>query len=324
MTISVIIPVYNCAKYLSACLDSVLAQTHRELQIIIIDDGSTDGSGDICDRYAALDCRIQVIHQANQGVSAARNVGLSMAEGEMIAFVDADDTVMPDMYEMLIALAHEHQADIVHCGHRKMHLDGSYKDVLGTGVLMVQNGQEACGSLLTGKLFSGGLWNKLYRHSLFEGIQFDTELKINEDVLINVELFIAAKKIVFRDLPKYCYYERKESATHTTRRMKSRRDAAVVAERILKLLADTPLDNIAAQRVMYTLLDLYRACLMSDVRGTRAERRSIHKKIKMLSARYSVKSSSQFWNYRFMRWLPKMYVLVYRLYNKIHVKNYDL
>ena len=324
MTVSVIIPVYNCEEFLPACLDSVLAQTYRQLQIILIDDGSKDGSGAICDRYAAMDQRIQVVHQVNQGVSAARNAGLELATGELIAFVDGDDAVLPDMYEFLVGLLQTHQADIAHCGYRRIHADGSVTDVKGTGVLLLQSSDEACEDMIAGRNFTGSPCTKLYRRSLFEGLRFHRDLKINEDILMNVELFRRTEKTVFQDVPKYCYFQRTQSATHVVLPLKARRDCAKVFMQVMEMFQDTPIAPTAARRLVYTQLDLYRACLFGDAKGTRQERKEIHQTIQTYAAAYGVNRGRQMWNYRFMRYLPWLYVPVYRLYDKIRKPNIDL
>ena len=123
--ISVIIPVYNVAPYLAACLDSVVSQTYRNLEILLIDDGSTDKSGAICDEYATKDLRIKVVHQANGGVSAARNKGLEIAQGEYIGFVDPDDLTLPQMYETLLDFLRRDKADVSACRYQRFYPDGS-------------------------------------------------------------------------------------------------------------------------------------------------------------------------------------------------------
>ena len=113
--ISVIIPVYNTKPYLNACLESVVGQTYRELEIILVDDGSTDGSGELCDEWERKDPRIRVIHKANGGQCEARNMGMEIAAGEYIGFVDSDDVISPRMYETLIAAMEQYHADVVQC-----------------------------------------------------------------------------------------------------------------------------------------------------------------------------------------------------------------
>ena len=139
MKISVIVPVYNCDPYVEQCIRSILAQSYTDLEIICVNDGSTDDSGTILDKLACEDARIRVIHQKNAGASAARNMGIDLATGDLITFVDSDDIIEPDMYETLLPYFDEKNVDIVHCGYKRVHLDGSIKDVNGTGKLVRQN-----------------------------------------------------------------------------------------------------------------------------------------------------------------------------------------
>ena len=324
MKVSVIVPVYKCEAFLPDCIDSILRQTHQNLEVILVDDGSPDGSGTICDTYAQKDARVRVIHQANRGVSAARNAGVDAASGDAIAFVDSDDTVEPDLYEVLVKLAAEHDADIAHCGYRKVHFDGSTKDVLGTGILLIQDAWEASESLLTGKHFTGSPCTKLYRSQLFEGIRFDPELKINEDVWLNVQIFRNARKLVFWDVPKYCYYERAQSATRVTNRLKIKRDCVEASRRILELYKNTPLENACAAKLHYALLDLYREGLLCDYSGERKARKDIQRRIKAVSELLTEAPQRSVWNYRFMRYLPWLYILVYRIFDRIRKPNIDL
>lgn len=195
--ISVIIPVYNSAPYLEQCLNSVLSQTYPNLEVICVDDGSTDISKHIIQKFVEEDSRVILVSQPNSGVSTARNAGLDIAHGEYITFVDSDDEIEPDMYETLLDLLLRYKADIAHCGYKKMHLDGTVKDVLGTGELLVQDSSEASKCLITGQHFVGSPCTKLYKQELFSNIRFVPELKINEDVLVNAQLFNRAQKIVF-------------------------------------------------------------------------------------------------------------------------------
>ena len=117
MKLSIIIPVYNVELYLPQAVESVLAQSFRDFELILVDDGATDGSGEICDRYAGEDSRVKVIHQKNAGVSAARNAGVAAAQGEYIGFTDSDDIIERDMYQRMIALAQRYNAEVVQCEH---------------------------------------------------------------------------------------------------------------------------------------------------------------------------------------------------------------
>ena len=117
--VSIIVPVYQVKEYISECVESLLAQTYTNLEILLVDDGSTDGSGEICDEYAVKDSRVRVVHQTNQGLSTARNTGIGLAQGECLAFVDSDDVVMPGFIEILYELLGKYQADIAACDYVK-------------------------------------------------------------------------------------------------------------------------------------------------------------------------------------------------------------
>ena len=207
MKISVIVPVYNCAPYVERCIRSILAQTYTDLEIICIDDGSTDDSGNILDKLSCEDARIRVIHQKNAGVSAARNVGIDLATGDLITFVDSDDAIEPDMYETLLPYFDDAHVDIVHCGYKRIHLDGSIKDVNGTGKVVRQNKYEAAECLIAGRIFVGSLWNKLFRSKLFLSIRMDSQLVINEDVLVLAEILNQANISVYLDVGKYHFFD---------------------------------------------------------------------------------------------------------------------
>ena len=199
--ISVIIPVYNNEKYLEKCLESVLAQTYANIQVIAIDDGSTDMSGEILDQYAMKDSRIEVYHNQNSGVSLARNCGITYAVGEFITFVDSDDTLEPDMYKNLLQQFDKDTIDIVHCGYKKIQLDGTSKVILGTNQRYFFDCEYGLTHLLKGDLFTGALWNKIYRRSILSGINFDKNISINEDVLFNFYAFKKARNSIFIDKP---------------------------------------------------------------------------------------------------------------------------
>lgn len=323
MKISVIVPVYNCKQYLPACLDSILSQTYTDLEIILVDDGSSDGSSDICDSYAVKDQRINVVHQKNQGVSVARNTGIDIAQGELIAFVDSDDSLETDMYEILVKLLLEYDTDIAHCGYRKVFFDGTSKDVLGTEALIIQNGLQACECVVSGKYFTGSPCTKLYRKHLFDGIRFDPNLKINEDILLNIQLFQKANKLIFWDVPKYLYYEREQSATRKTNHFKIKNDCVSAAESMLNLLKGTFVERACLERLFYALVDLYRLYIFEQPKD-KSDQDIIHKRLYQIKVKIGKIPARIIWNYRFMRYLPKLYVLVYRLYAKLTVANNDI
>lgn len=323
MKISVIVPVYNCEKYLPSCLDSILNQTYTSLQIILVNDGSPDKSGIICDQYAAKDSRIQVIHQKNQGVSAARNAGLACADGDAVGFVDSDDTIDADMYETLTSLMLAHKADVAVCGYKKVYFDGSHKEILGTNNKLELTGLEASRCVLLGEHFTGSPCNKLYRRELFKDIRFDPGLKINEDILMNTQVFQLCDRVVFWDVCKYNYFEREQSATRVIDLLKIKRDCVNAAEKMLCIFRDTELKAVCSWRLRYALIDLYRTGLLRVPTSTKQERNAIHNQYKAVSAQ-SRSDLRMTINYRFMRHLPRVYTIIYRLYQKLHTQDNDI
>ncbi len=208
--VSVIVPVYKVEPFLHKCVDSLLGQTLKEIEIVLVDDGSPDHCGRICDEYAAKDSRVRVIHQENGGLSAARNAGIAAAQADLIGFVDSDDWVELDMFELLYRNLIRENADISACGiylHRK----GKIQE-LGDGTCAIEKGQEAICSIFQLPGVGIHVWNKLYRRHLFDTILFP-EKRIYEDVYVTPWLFDAAGKIVLDMQPKYHYMIRPGSIT---------------------------------------------------------------------------------------------------------------
>lgn len=320
--ISVIIPVYNSAPYLRKCLDGVLKQTYKDLEIICVDDGSTDNSVEILKQVAEEDSRVKYLLQENAGAAAARNMGLTIARGDYIAFVDSDDIVEPEMYEVLLNLASEYAADISHCGYRKVYSDDTVREVLGTKQLLVQSSEEALRCLLTGQHFTGGVWNKLYAAHLLTDVRFDTGLTINEDILFNVEAFLQANRVVFLDLPLYHYYDHAGSACNRTSNLKKCQDGVVVAQKTLNICKETAVERYAKVRLHSSLCNLYREQLMQGIPKeiklqTREQLRKVTQSCETLSTRARLNSF-------FMIRFPMLYRLVYSIYNALRKPNWDL
>lgn len=209
--ISVIVPAYNVAPWLGQCLNSIISQSYNNLEIIVIDDGSTDSTPQIIDEYAKKDSRIVAIHQENLGLVAVRNKGIKLATGDYIAFVDADDTIDLDMYRRLLENALKYNADISHCGVCFCFPDGHKEMHYGTGKLKIQNNFEGLKDLLEGIFIEPGLWNKLYKASLLENSCLDDTVLNNEDLLRNFILFERSNKSVYEDFCGYRYFQREGS-----------------------------------------------------------------------------------------------------------------
>lgn len=213
--ISVIVPVYNVERFLPQCIESICNQTYKNLEIILVDDGSSDCSAKICDDYAALDRRIKVIHKKNGGQGLARNVGIKEAVGRYIAFVDADDTVLPQMYEILYLNLQTSNADISACTRMQimendMTPDVSYDVENELKNIRIYSGREATKELLQGHwVFKNAVWEKIYKREIFDELSFRSVYA--EDREIMYKLLYKAESIVYTDLKLYCYRQRNGS-----------------------------------------------------------------------------------------------------------------
>lgn len=222
--ISIIVPVYNTEAYLPACIESLQHQTHGALELIFVDDGSTDRSAAILDAYAKADPRIRVIRQKNSGVSAARNAGIDAATGEFIGFVDSDDRVEPRYCEALLDAFYQYPEIGVSVCNRFIHGHPNGRTTGGTAyanrVLSPEEALRAAASI--GKSFEGYLWNKLFRASLFLKMQdskprfrLDPTVAICEDLLLCAELFASGQRAYYTDEPLYHYTYRESGALRT-------------------------------------------------------------------------------------------------------------
>ena len=211
--ISIIIPVYKVEKYLEKCIESVLKQTYTNLQIILVDDGSPDNCGKICDEYAKKDSRIEVIHKINGGLSDARNVGINRANGRYIGFVDSDDYIKEDMYEKLINLIKEYDADISICNLYDV-IDGKeYVRNKDNGIHEYSR-IDILKEILLDKNIQSYAWNKLCKRELFDTIRFPVG-RVMEDLGIAHKILFDAGQIAYSDEPLYYYYQRDGSTLHT-------------------------------------------------------------------------------------------------------------
>lgn len=207
--ISVIIPVYNTGKYLRPCLDSVIGQTYRNLEIFLIDDGSTDGSGAVCDEYAANDPRIICIHQENGGVSRARNAGLERATGDYYSFPDSDDYLELDAYEYLLSLIRQHPCDAVNFEYFSTYADHEKPHRLALPAPQLCSTAETHRMVMSGEPFS---WNKLFAARLVEGLRFREDIARGEDSLFAHQALDRAERVWFDSRPLYHYVQSEESA----------------------------------------------------------------------------------------------------------------
>lgn len=215
--ISVIIPVYNVKEYLNQCVESVCAQSYESLEIILVNDGSTDGSDKMCDELAGTDERITVVHQENGGLSAARNTGLLKATGEYITFLDSDDYIHPKTYESMMEQLQKYDADVAASGFQVVY-DSEENTLTGTDEALCVTGREAVLKLYRSKeeyLVTVVAWNKLYRKSALPKDFSFPKGRIHEDEYTSYRLLYPLSKVVYLNQNYYYYRQRKDSIMHT-------------------------------------------------------------------------------------------------------------
>ena len=219
--ISVVVPVYNTKKYLEDCVESLIVQTYKNIEIILVDDGSKDGSGELCDILAEKDNRIRVIHQENQGVSAARNKGINCANGAFLVFVDSDDTACPEYVETLYREISENDLDMVICGYRICYPKRNETVHFDENVIIDDISKaEALITQLYGNRLLNSPCNKIFKRSMIHEL-FDTSLVMGEDLVFNLNYLknIKSMKIISSVLYNYMMHENSAVTTYKPNRM---------------------------------------------------------------------------------------------------------
>ncbi len=214
MMISIIVPAFNVEKTIGKCLNSIISQTYKDLDVIVINDGSTDKTPQVCETYIKKDKRIRLINKANGGVSQARNIGLQMAKGEFVIFIDADDIMENDMIQFLYDNIVENNADCSICGASVIKDGCIIRYEYGTNEKVLLNKLEAIKRFLLGKKYNIGIWTKLYRKSSINGILFEEGRKINEDKYFIFEAILKSNSNIYYDVTKYQYILNEGSVTH--------------------------------------------------------------------------------------------------------------
>lgn len=236
--ISIIVPVYNVEKYLNQCLDSIINQTYNELDIILIDDGSTDNSGKICDDYALLDSRVRVFHQSNQGLSAARNLGLNNIYGDYVGFVDSDDFIHLQMYEILYKDLIRNNAQISSCSLTRLNNNKNinfYKRISQLSETSVMTNIVNLENLLLCSPTSGHtVWNRLYKSTLFDNIRFPIN-RLYEDAYTTYKVVFLSKVVTYRQEKLYFYRQHKDSIMARNFSLQSM-DKIVAANEIIEFI----------------------------------------------------------------------------------------
>lgn len=208
--ISVIVPIYNVEKYLARCVDSIVNQTYKNLEIILVDDGSPDLCPQMCDDYAEKESRIKVVHKKNGGLSDARNAGMAVATGKYISFIDSDDYVSDDFFECLLDVMNKENSDIVECSVVKFYEDNRFDEFSDDLSVKTYDTQDAMSALIAENPFHQHVWNKLYKIELVKDIPYAVG-KLNEDEFWTYQVFGRANKVARLNKTMYYYFQRNSS-----------------------------------------------------------------------------------------------------------------
>lgn len=320
--VSIIVPVYNLQYELERCVSSIQNQTHKNIEIILVNDGSSDKSWDIMQSLSQKDSRIYLINKKNGGVTTARLAGIEQASGEYIGFVDGDDEVEADMFSLLLKNAIEHQAEISHCGYQMIFEDGRVNYFYNTGCLIEQDRITGLKELLGGSRIEPGLCNKLFHRSLFRFSVIDKSIRINEDLLMNYYLFNKTNKSVFEDICKYHYLVRRSSASRQKLNEHRIYDPIQVKKIILEDCDDTLKDD--AEKALLTTSVYCYCSLVIDGRTLKKAKKDVQTVIRS-HYEYAklLPKKTRFLAFLILK-LPIIFSVIYTCYAKIlQKKKYD-
>ena len=299
--ISIVIPIYNVEKYLQQCLDSVRNQTHQNLEIILVNDGSTDSCGKIVEDYTAKDSRIKVIDKENGGLSDARNAGIKIATGEYIAFIDSDDWISNNFCKILLQNALEHNAEIVECGFSKFENESeiNLKKEDSKNIVLVYKTEEALKLLMRGAI-KQIVWNKLYKIEIIEDVLFEKNRK-HEDEFWTYQIIANAKRIV--KINKILYFYRQHSQSIMGRDYNiTRLDGLLALEKRIHFMAEKfpDLKDLAIKIFCFASIYHYQKISKnSDIDFEGKYRKEIHNNVK----KYLPPNSYKIWSAKEIFWI---------------------
>jgi glycosyltransferase involved in cell wall biosynthesis len=320
--ISVIVPCYNIESYLPRCIESILAQTYKNLEVILISDGSTDGTDEVIREYAKKDSRIIPVFKQNSGVSDTRNRGLDIATGDYIGFVDGDDYIEPEMYETLLKNAIENNADISHCGYQ-MVFPSRVDYYYNTGKKVIQDNKKGIRDIIVGDYVEPSPCIKIYRKNIINNLRMPPDIKINEDVIFNFYAFVNSQKSVYEDLPFYHYILRKGSATTSKIDQNKLFDPVRVRKEIfeysLKNL-DNEIQSVAYSSYLTSIINLYRVVSNSKLKEYKEDSFILKRQIKEIKGNFMLSKRVKTERFLFFH-CTGLLMFTYKIYDKFLSKN---
>lgn len=310
--ISIIVPVYNVEQYLPRCIDSIRNQTYKNIEIILVDDGSTDNSGCLCDKYATIDSRIIVIHQENQGLSGARNSGINVCSGEYLGFIDSDDFIHPEMYRCLFQDILTYGTKLAFC-HPNMCKGNIPKVEINKPSKCFDKEYVILRSMIENIWWSA--WTKLYHHSLFEGIRYPIG-KTNEDYLVTMYIYDRCDQIVinYNQFYNYCI---RENSICTSPFNLHKLDKIDISRQVLKYMESRPSSWYKAAEFVFfgNLLSCYGELIHSDKKNLyQKEESEILRQIRQYLIR-ELKNPHLLWKQKILCMIISICPCVYKLLN---------
>lgn len=322
--ISVIVPAYNIAEYLPRCLDSILNQTYSNLEVIVISDGSTDGTNEVIKEYAEKDSRVVPVFKENTGVSDTRNKGLEIAKGDFIGFVDGDDYIEPNMYEVLLNNAIEYNADISHCGYQ-MVFPSRVDYYYNTKQKVEQDNIKGIRDIIVGDYVEPSPCIKIYKRSILSDVRMPQNIKINEDVLFNFYAFTKSKKSIYEDLPFYHYILRKGSAATSKINDNKLYDPIKVRKEIFDYCVknyDAQIQSVAYSSYLNSIISMYRTISNNKLKECKENAKIFKNEFKKVSCSFPVVKRTKIERFLFLHF-TSLHMLIYKIYDKFLSKNSD-
>lgn len=322
--ISIIVPVYNVEAYLDRCMESILKQTYKRLEIILVDDGSTDSSGEKCDAYAKQDSRIKVIHKKNGGLSDARNAGLALATGDYIGYVDSDDWIEPDMYQYLYDACVEHDAELAVCRYFREYQDRT--EASGTGEIVPLSRDELLKIYISGNdeyVIYNSVWSKLFKRELVADLIFPKG-RNSEDIMYTTRAFCRLDRAVYIDRCLYHYVlDREGSIMNVSRGERMFRDEipfwrehiACIRELVSDEMADLASYHFWRRLLFYYIdmknsnCDAFAKRLVDEIRADRQELLKVYQS--------NLVSKGDQVRMKLFLCSPSLYAIVVRLYENV-------
>lgn len=290
--LSVVVPVYNVEQYLKRCVDSIINQNYPNIEIILVDDGSKDSSGKLCDFFAKQDKRIKVIHQTNGGLSSARNTGIENASGYYINFLDSDDELLPNIFNDLIPLMEKNGLDIIVYSSQKIK-NGNIKKEKHTGKFVVWDRKTALVNDLSND--GGCVWNKIYSKKAIDNVKFPVG-RLFEDTATGYKFIANSDKVGYIDKVYHNYYYNPDSITNTSFNVKARWDYVLAREEVYNYCVN---NNLPSEKVNGFLIKALLSCLTAIYANNDENNKIYYDKIKKLLKIYTFEYSDKYLSFKY-------------------------